>query len=188
MNRIGLVSRSGTVPTPGRHGPMRAGTAPLAMPARGYKAARRCPVRRGYMLFEVQVAFLVLGIGLAGLCPLLVMQLRQVRMLEMRLRGQVTETSRITGVSQPIVIKSNGVTLPTPVYYIVPWKNPWAQKLAGSAQILPSTTGDLNAIPCDPGQLTVGSTRPQNTVSLVGPVSFPDSRSATAYVDVTLIP
>jgi hypothetical protein len=158
------------------------------MPARGYKAARRCPAPRGYMLFEVQVAFLVLGIGLAGLCPLVVMQLRQVRMLELRLRGQVTETSRITGVSQPMVIKSNGVTLSTPVYYIVPWKNPWAQKLAGSAQIVPSTTGDLNAIPCDPGSLTVGSTRPQNTVSLVGPVTFPDSRSATAYVDVTLIP
>ena len=167
---------------------MRAGTAHAATPARGFKAARRCLGHRGYMLFEVQVAFVLLGIGLAGLCPLVVMQLRQVRQLEMRLRGQVTETSRITGVSQPIVIKSNGVTLPTPVYYIVPWKNPWAQKLAGSAQVLPSTTGDLNAIPCDPGQLTVGSTRPQNTVSLVGPVTFPTSQSVTAYVDVTPIP
>ena len=140
------------------------------------------------MLFEVQVAFLVLGIGLAGLCPLVVMQLRQVRMVEMRLRGQVIETSRITGVSEPMVIKRNGVILPTPVYYIVPWKNPWAQKLAGSAQILPSTTGDLSAIPCDPGSLTVGSTVPQNTVSVVGTVTFPNSQSVTAYVDVTPIP
>ena len=106
------------------------------------------------------MAFMVLGIGLAALCPLVVMHLRQVRMLEMRLRGQVVETSRITGVSQPMVIKSGGVTLPTPVYYIMQWKNPWARKLAGSAQIVPSTTGDLSAIPGDPGPLNARSERP----------------------------
>ena len=108
------------------------------------------------MLLEVQVAFAVLGIGLAGLCPLVVMQLRQVRQLELRLRGQMVETSRITGVSQTSwSIMKDGVISPVPVYYIVPWQNPWAQKLAGSAQILPSTTGELSVIPCDPGPLAV---------------------------------
>ena len=43
--------------------------------------------RYGYTLLEVQVAFAVLGIGLAGLCPFVVMQLRQVRQLELRLEG-----------------------------------------------------------------------------------------------------
>ena len=151
-------------------------------------AAPRRRVRRGYVLFDVQMAFVVLGIGLAGLCPLVVMQLRQVRMLEMRLRGQVIETSRVTGVSRAMVITSGGVTMPTPTYYLVKWKNPWAQKLTGSAQILPSTTGDLSAIPCDPGPLNVGvGSSVQNTVSLVGPLTFPDSQSVTAYVDVTSI-
>ena len=46
----------------------------------------------GYSLLEVQVAFAILGIGLAGLCPLVVMQLRQVRLLELRLQGHVIET------------------------------------------------------------------------------------------------
>jgi hypothetical protein len=143
-------------------------------------AAPRCRVRRGYVLFDVQMAFVVLGIGLAGLCPLVVMQLRQVRMLEMRLRGQVIETSRITGVSREMVIKSGGVTLPTPTYYIVPWKNPWTQKLAGSAQILPSTTNQ-----CDVYIPPSNNVQKQNTVSIVGPLTFPDSQSVTAYVDIT---
>ena len=78
----------------------------------------------------MQVAFAILGIGLAGLCPLVVMQLRQVRQLELRLQGHVVQTSPVTGVSQTM--------LPGNTYYIVPWTNPWAQKLAGSGQILTS--------------------------------------------------
>ena len=94
--------------------------------------------RRGYSLLEVQVAFAILGIGLAGLCPLVVMQLRQVRQLELRLQGQVVQTSFVTGQSQTML---QGNT-----YYLVPWTNPWAQKLAGSGQILTSPTNS-----CDPG-------------------------------------
>jgi hypothetical protein len=120
------------------------------VPRRGYMAAPWSRARRAYVLFDVQMAFVVLGIGLAGLCPLVVMQLRQVRMLEMRLRGQVIETSRVTGVSRAMVITS--------------------------------------AIPCDPGPLNAGSTTPQNTVSIVGPLTFPNSQSVTAYVDITSIP
>jgi len=120
------------------------------------------------MLFEVQVAFVLLGIGLAGLCPLVVMQLRQVRKLEMRLQGQVS---------------SHGVTMvmPTaPTYYIVPWQNPWAQKLTGSAQIVESTP-----IPCDPGALPAGGNSPSFSVTVVELGAPPYSQSVTAYVDVT---
>ncbi len=56
--------------------------------SRGRRAGRP---RRGYSLLEVQVAFALLGIGLAGLCQLVVMQLRQVRVLEKRLQGQVVQ-------------------------------------------------------------------------------------------------
>ena len=41
--------------------------------------------RRGSWMLEVQIAFVVLGIGLAGLCPFVVMQLRQLVNLESRL-------------------------------------------------------------------------------------------------------
>jgi hypothetical protein len=137
------------------------------------------------MLLEVQVAFVLLGIGLAGLCPLVVVQLRQVRLLELRLRGQMMETSRITGVSQTMVIVTGGVILPTPTYYIVPWQNPWARKLGGSAQVVPSTAGEVSVIPCDPGPLPTHGTSPSNTVSVVELDAFPGSQSVTAYVDVT---
>ena len=40
--------------------------------------------RRGSSLLEVQMAFAILGIGLAGLCPLVVMQLKQLVNLESR--------------------------------------------------------------------------------------------------------
>ena len=152
-----------------------------SVPRRGSVAAPRAGrVRRGYVLFDVQMAFVVLGIGLAGLCPLAVMQLRQVRMLEMRMRGQVIETSKVTGVSRPMVITSGGVTLPTPTYYLVRWNNTWAQKLTGSAQILPSTTNQ-----CDVYSPPSSNLQIQNTVSVVGPLTFPNSQSVTAYVDVT---
>jgi hypothetical protein len=149
---------------------MGAGGDHLSVPVRGCGAALRRRPRRGYMLFEVQVAFVLLGIGLAGLCPLVVMQLRQVRKLELRLQGQVS---------------SHGVTMvmPTaPTYYIMPWQNQWAQKLAGSAQIVESTP-----IPCDPGPLTPGGTFPSFTVTVVELDAPPYSQSVTAYVDVTAL-
>ncbi len=36
-------------------------------------------MRRGATLLEIQVALVVLGIGLAGLCPLVVIQLKLLR-------------------------------------------------------------------------------------------------------------
>jgi type II secretory pathway pseudopilin PulG len=130
-------------------------------------------VRYGYTLLEVQVAFAVLGIGLAGLCPFVVMQLRQVRQLERRLQGHVVQTSLKTGVGQTML---QGNT-----YYIVPWTNIWTRKLTGSGQILTSATS-----PCDPGYLSLPSTPPQSyPVTIVELDATSYSQSVTAYVDVS---
>jgi type II secretory pathway pseudopilin PulG len=113
---------------------------------------------------------MILGIGLAGLCPLVVMQLRQVRVLEQRLQGQVIQTQ--TGQA---MLEAN-------TYYIVPWTNPWTQKLAGSGQIWQSNT---NA--CDPGPLlSVRTPAPAAyPVTIVELDASPYSNSVTAYVDAT---
>jgi type II secretory pathway pseudopilin PulG len=124
--------------------------------------------RRGYSLLEVQIAFAILGIGLAGLCPLVVMQLRQVRQLELRLQGHVVNT------------RYGQTMLAGQTYYIVPWQNPWTQKLAGSGQILTSTSS------CDPGPLTVSQPAPTSyPVTVVTLDAAPGSQNVTAYVDVS---
>jgi hypothetical protein len=129
--------------------------------------------RHGYTLLEVQVAFAVLGIGLAGLCPFVVMQLRQVRQLELRLQGHVVQTGPGSGVNQTMLAGNT--------YYIVPWTNVWTQKLTGSGQILTSATSA-----CDPGYLPLPSTPPQSyPVTIIELDATPYSQSATAYVDVS---
>jgi hypothetical protein len=66
--------------------------------------------RAGVSLLELQVAFVVFGIALAGLAPLTVMQLRQLHMLEERLNDTTT-------------------------YYLTPATDPWARKLGAAAAI-----------------------------------------------------
>lgn len=123
-------------------------------------------------MIEVQVAFAILGIGLAGLCPLVVMQLRQVRVLERRLQGQVTQLDPITGESLTMIEAR--------VYYVVPWRNLWARKLAGSGQILSSIDS-----PCDPGPLPVRSPPPPTfPVAIIALDAPPCSEDVTAVVDV----
>ena len=118
-------------------------------------------------------SFALLGIGLASICPLVVMQLRQVRQLELRLEGQVIHTNPTTGVSQTM--------LPGTTYYIVPWTNVWAQKVTGSGQILTTATS-----PCDPGYLTLPSSPPQSfPLTIIELDAAPYSQSATVYVDVS---
>ncbi|MBI1917208.1 MAG: type II secretion system protein, partial [Planctomycetes bacterium] len=46
--------------------------------------------RRGFSLLELQVAFVVLAIALAGLYPLVVIHSKQQRKLEQRLDPQTT--------------------------------------------------------------------------------------------------
>jgi hypothetical protein len=127
----------------------------------------------GHTLLEVQFAFALLGIGLAGLCQLVVMQLRQVRVLEKRLQGQVVQYNWTGSTGQTMLA---GQT-----YYLVPWQNPLTQKLAGSAQI-----GTSTAIPCDPGALTLPSLAPQSySVNVVELDAAAGSQTVTAYVDVS---
>jgi type II secretory pathway pseudopilin PulG len=66
--------------------------------------------RTGFSLLELEVAFVLLGIALAGLGPLVVMQSRQLKRLESRFRDQTT-------------------------YYLAPSENRWARKLGASALI-----------------------------------------------------
>jgi type II secretory pathway pseudopilin PulG len=131
------------------------------------RASAGSRTRYGYALLEVQVAFAVLGIGLAGLCPFVVMQLRQVRQLELRLQGQVVQTS--AGGVTHTMLQGN-------TYYIVPWTNVWTQKLTGSGQILTSATS-----PCDPGNSAMGN----YPITMVELDATPYSQSATAYVNVS---
>jgi type II secretory pathway pseudopilin PulG len=131
-------------------------------------ASARSQTRYGYTLLEVQVAFAVLGIGLAGLCPFVVMQLRQIRQLERRLQGHMIRTSPGTGVSQSML---QGNT-----YYIVPWTNVWTQKVTGSGQILTSATSS-----CDPGN----SARGNYQITMVELDAPPYSQNVTAYVNVS---
>jgi hypothetical protein len=122
---------------------------------------------------EVQVAFALFALGLAGICQLAVMQLRQVRKLEQRLQGQVVQTTRSGGTVTMLTANT---------YYLVPWQNPWTRKLAGSAQIVAGSA----TIPCDPGPLSVPSNPPQaypvNVIELDAPAG---GTSATAYVDIS---
>jgi Tfp pilus assembly protein PilV len=142
---------------------------------RGWPASRRPRTRRGGSLVQVQIAFAILGIGLAGLCPLVVMRLRQIHQLEQRLQGQVYN-SRVgetmwTGLGSD---QRQGQT-----YYLVPWLNWWTQKLAGSAPIL--TT---NNNPCDLVSLP-NSLSTSNTVTIVELDASPGNQNVTAYADVS---
>jgi hypothetical protein len=143
---------------------------------RGPDAGRPCSPaahgRRGSSLLEVQVSFIILGIGLMGLCQLVVVQLRQVRVMEKRIQGQVVETP-IGGGSSKTMLTAN-------TYYLVPWQSGLTRKLSGAAQISSAAT-----IPCDPGPLTVPNNPPQSSkVTVVELDASAGSQNLTAYVDV----
>jgi len=82
--------------------------------------------RPGYSFLEVQVAFVLLGIALSGLVPLIVMQSKQLRHVEARFRDG-TE------------------------HHLAPSPSEWASKLGAAASVatpdaklrLPSVTGDV---------------------------------------------
>ena len=73
-------------------------------------------------MLEVQVAFVLLMIGMAGVCRVVVMQLRRVRQLELRLEAQVVNT------------RLGQTMLAGQPYSLVPWRSPWTRKLAGTAR------------------------------------------------------
>jgi len=114
----------------------------------GLRFGRR---RRGSSLLEVQIAFALLGIGLAGLCPFVVMQLKQLLNLESRFMATLYTFNSVGGVilTEPFWPPPSYYTTPSYIassqpapqppsyyYYIVPWNNPWAQKLTTRAQLL----------------------------------------------------
>jgi hypothetical protein len=92
-------------------------------------------------MLEVQISFVLLGIGLAGLCPFVVMQLRQLGLIEKRLIAN-SYTYKSVGMA-PRTVPQNQNPIYS-IYYLVPWNNPWAQKLTTRAQLLPtpSNTSD----------------------------------------------
>ena len=69
---------------------------------------------------ELEVAFVVFGIALSGLAPLVVMHLRQVEKLEKRLNDATT-------------------------YYLTPSSDPWARKL-GAAATMSSTAPTVTEV------------------------------------------
>jgi hypothetical protein len=106
-------------------------------------------------MLEAQLAITMLGIGLAGLCPFVVMQLRQMVNLESRFMAREYTFQRIGGVpttepywppasyySSPLFLQSGRLAPhpPSYYYYIVPWNNPWAQKLTTRAQLLTTSS------------------------------------------------
>lgn len=71
---------------------------------------RKNAVRAGFSFLELQVAFVLFGIALAGLVPLVVVQSRQLQKLESRCNDEAT-------------------------YYLVPSSSTWACKLGAPATI-----------------------------------------------------
>lgn len=77
--------------------------------------------RKGFSLVELEVAFVVFAIAMAGLCPLVVMQSKHLKRIENRF-------------SQ------------SQVYYLRPSSDKWARKLGACAMVL---TSDPGAPPAD---------------------------------------
>jgi len=78
--------------------------------------------RAGYSFLELQVSFVVFGIALAGLGPLVIMHLKQLRKVEERCSDQET-------------------------HYLVPSTDNWARKLGASASLTTVDPGDPPAPP-----------------------------------------
>src|SRR5439155_4593343 len=89
-----------------------------------FTSARPHPViaRLGFSLTELQVALVVFGMALTGLCPLVVLQAKQLKKFQGRLNPQTT-------------------------YYLVPSADSWARKLGAGAQLLTQPPGTRLPMP-----------------------------------------
>jgi Tfp pilus assembly protein PilV len=161
--------------------------APLYQPRRTDGGSRpRRAGRRGNSLLEVQVAFALLGIGLAGLCPLVVMQLRQVAVLESRIQGQVSRYDTTGGSPKPMMQQfqydpTSGTykmqSQPqTYSYYLVPWRKPWAQRLSGAAQVVVGASTS----PCEPPTI---QGQPSYQVNIISATASGQVLTATVEID-----
>ncbi len=85
----------------------------------------RKTTRSGFSFLELQVALVLFGIALAGVGPLVVMQLKQLEKIESRFSDRTT-------------------------YYLVPTTDQWARKLGAAASIKkfnPGTPPPANQTP-----------------------------------------
>lgn len=118
--------------------------------------SRPCPPpppchRRGISLLETQIAFVVLGLGLAGLCPIVTMHYRQLAILEgnfnssdrgIREENPNGQRGRLQAFSsvyyRPDMARKDVKPVNSgQVHYIIPWNNPWARKLTSRARVVP---------------------------------------------------
>src|SRR5262245_24446757 len=72
--------------------------------------------RAGFSFLELQVSFVIFGIALAGLFPLVVMQSRHLEKVEARLK-------------------------PRTPYYLIPSTDEWARKLGAAARVMTQDPG-----------------------------------------------
>jgi type II secretory pathway pseudopilin PulG len=97
--------------------------------------------RLGFSFLELQVSLVLLGIGLAGLGPLVVMQSRQVQQIEGRLNDATTY----------YLVPSTAAGAPLSSTYL------WSRKLGAAAQV---ATEDSSTVPTPPFQVHVNFQRP----------------------------
>jgi prepilin-type N-terminal cleavage/methylation domain-containing protein len=139
--------------------------------------------RRGFSFLELQVALILLGIALAGLIPLVVMQSKQLKLIEQRWdpdwsASQIEADYWI----DPYFDYDDG-----PVYDVLPpqvsgcaYVNSWARTLGVPARLVPRQSADFPTTQAAEEALPAT----KNTVTFV---SYPEptSASATATVSVT---
>jgi len=113
---------------------------------------RRGRRRAGFSILETQVAFLLLGIGLAGVCPLIVMQVRLSR--------RVATGFNQNGYLQPVT-----PTAPAQRTYLVMSPDPWARKLGFPAGLAGTSPGPSQPLPAPASG--------QYTLSLISPITRP---------------
>jgi len=112
-------------------------------------------------MLEVQIAFALLGIGLAGLCPMVVMQLRQLTKIESRLKSYSHVYNGI-GMSQRTEALGQE-------YYLVPRLGLWPRKLTARARVIAAEEFD----PMDyASNVETPPTSTTSKVMLTKPVSF----------------
>lgn len=131
------------------------------MRLRSYESGRP-RARGGYTFLEVSVAFALLGIGLGGLCPLVIMQIRLSRKVQQGFNPQ-------TAYFRP------GTTS-----YLVPQADAWERKLGIAASI--RAEAETVTVPPSP------PSTPPYEVTIVAPVEKGlDTEEVTVRVSVKKI-